>query len=395
MKKFIFSMFVLLFFSTATQAKVEFDLEDFLEAEGSSLQMGYVNIDSNSYLKAAINPDFPLGPLSVGLAFNLYLPLGDYGQPSSTDWVTLRYLAYDYQDKYGFKYGQLRRITLGQGMLVDNFNSGSGGNIEFTTKKAGILGYVTLLDTKITAMRTAEEVQALRVQRPVVELSGVPLIVGATYAEDVDGIDDDSTGTQINRDSQVGYAVDIAYPIGGPFFTLYAEGASLEDHGNGYGVGAKGSVLEFIDYKAEVRHLEKDFVPGYFNSSYQATGFNFATDALQEDLTGFLVGLGSGFMNDSFKAGMQYELYDDINVLTAGIGWKRIQRIAGVINFSKPFNSADDRGIAIANLHYQTGKFYDLIFTIKRIYEDSNTFEESISVSTVIKPEKLFPNLPF
>ena len=60
MKKFIFSMFVLLFFSTATQAKVEFDLEDFLEAEGSSLQMGYVNIDSNSYLKAAINPDLQI-----------------------------------------------------------------------------------------------------------------------------------------------------------------------------------------------------------------------------------------------------------------------------------------------------------------------------------------------
>ena len=395
MKNIIFSVFVLLLFSSFTHAKVEFELQDFLEQEGSNLQMGYVNIDSNSYLKAAINPDFPLGPLSIGLALNLYLPLGDYGQPKSTDWIALRYLGYDYQKKYGFKYGQLRRITLGQGLLVENFNSGSGGNIEFTTKKAGILGYITVLDTKITAMRTAEEVQALRVQRPVMELSGVPVIVGATYAEDVDGIDDDSTGKQINRNSQVGYAADISYPIGGPFFTLYAEGAHLEDQATGYGFGAKGSVLQALDYKAEIRHLEKGFAPGYFNSTYQATGFNFSTDALQEDLTGFLVNVGSDFMKDAFKAGMQYELYDDVNVLSAGIGWRRIQRIAGVINFSKPFNSADDRGVAIANLHYQTGKFYDLIFTIKRVYEDSDTFQESVSVSTVIKPEKLFPNLPF
>lgn len=395
MKKFLVSILVLLFFSSLTHAKAEFELEDFLEQEGSNLQMGYVNIDSNSYLKAAINPDFPLGPLSVGLALNLYLPLGDYGQPSSTDWIALRYLAYDHNNKHGFKYGQLRRITLGQGLLVENFNSGAGGNIEFTTKKAGILGYITILDTKITAMRTAEEVQAFRVERPIAKLSGIPLIVGATYAEDVDGIDDDSTGTQINRAGQVGYAADISYPIGGPFFTLYTEAASLEDYGKGYGLGARGTILTALDYKAELRHLEKDFVPSYFNSTYQATGFNFTTDAIKEDLTGFLVNVGSGFMGDAFKAGMQYELYDDINVLTAGIGWKRIQRVAGVINFSKPFNSADDRGVAIANIHYKTGKFYDLIFTIKRIYEDSDTFQESISVSTVIKPEKLFPGLPF
>ena len=144
MKKFLFSVLVLLFCTSISQAKIEYDLADFLEQDGSNMQMGYVNIDSNSYLKAAINPDFPMGPLSVGLALNLYIPLGDYGQPSSTDWIALRYLAYDYQDKHGFKYGHLRRVTLGQGLLVDNFNSGSGGNIEYTTKKSGILGYITV-----------------------------------------------------------------------------------------------------------------------------------------------------------------------------------------------------------------------------------------------------------
>ena len=359
------------------------------------MQVGYVNIDSNSYLKAAVNPDFPTGPFSVGLALNLYIPLGDYGQPESTDWIALRYLGYDYNNKYGFTYGQLSRVTLGQGLLVDNFNSGSGGNIEYTTKKAGILGYITVLDTKITAMRTAEEVQAFRVERPITTISGIPLTMGVTYAEDVDGINDSSIGSQVTRPSQVGYAADLSYPIGGPFFTLYAEGASLEDHGQGYGLGARGEFIDMIDYKAELRHLEKDFVPGYFNAAYQATSFTFSTDALQDDLTGFLINVSSGFMTNIVKAGLQYELYDDVNVLSAGVGWKRLRKVAGVINFSKPFNTADNRGVAIADLHYETGKFYDLLITIKRVYEDTNTFQESISVSAIMKPEKLFPNLPF
>ena len=55
------------------------------------------------------------------MGLNVYVPMGDYGFPSSADWLTLRYLGYSYNQKHGFKLGRLRGITLGQGLLVSDF----------------------------------------------------------------------------------------------------------------------------------------------------------------------------------------------------------------------------------------------------------------------------------
>ena len=83
--------------------------------------------------------------------------------------------------------------------MVDNFDSGSGGTTEFVTEKAGVLAYVTLFDTKFLAMQTGKNVHAFRVERSVFELMNTPIIVGGTYINDTDGIDEDYTGNVLQE----------------------------------------------------------------------------------------------------------------------------------------------------------------------------------------------------
>ena len=99
-------------------------------------------------------------------------------------------------------------------------------------------------------------------------------------------------------------------------------------------------------------------------------------------------------MNGYARAGFQYENYDDINVLSASLGWKKIGPVTGVINLVKPYNSDDNRAVVVADLFYSTGKFYDLNVKIKRVYDNADTFTESVSVGVTFSPERLIPGLP-
>ena len=251
----------------------------------------------------------------------------------------MRYLGYDYEQKHGFKLGRLSGITLGQGLLVDNFNTGSGGSTELKQRKMGVLAYTTLFETKITALHSFENVQAIRIQRPTLTALNTPIIVGGTFAQDTDGINDTSMTTPVLRPKQTGYAIDVSYPIGGEFLNLYTEYANLENQGEGVSAGFKGNILSVASYKAAYRNLGKGFVPGYFNSTYQASSFDFTTDALQKRTTGFLVNATAGLMDGYVKAGAQYEKYGDINVVSAAAGWKRVGPVSGVVNITKPFIS--------------------------------------------------------
>ncbi|MBH37856.1 hypothetical protein CL658_02365 [bacterium] len=393
MKRFILGLLCILL-STTVEAVIEYQLSDFMKEETTG-GFGYVSIDDKPYFKTTVNPNFSIKGLQVGLGVTLYIPVAGDDWPTSADWLTIRYLGYDYQKKHGFKYGRLSKLTLGQGLLVDNFDTGSGGTSEFNNNKTGILGYVSVLKAKLTGLYTTQKVIGARAEIPVVELAETPVIIGATYMKDEDGIQDDgSSGTVINRPEQDGYAADISYPIGGEFFILYSEYAELIDQGKGISSGARGTFFSVIDYKAEYRILGTGFVPGYFNNTYQATGFNFSSGALQEQVSGVLVNASSNIMGEYAKAGLQYELYDDVNVLSAALGWRQIGPVTGVLNYTKPFNTENDNAILIGSFYYRTTKFYDLIFKVKRVYITSTEFTESYDVGFVFKLERLIPSLP-
>jgi len=379
-------------FTTQATAGIHYELEDF---DKPNLQGGIslVNVDGDTLVKVGLSPDLKLGPIDLGLDINFYSP-SDKASDHNLQWVSLRHVGYNYKDRHGFKWGRLRDLTLGYGLLMDDFDTGSGGSSEFVTKKAGFHGYTTLFRTRFDAVWTGEDVKAGRVSYTLFEktpIFGSPLIIGTTYVTDQDGVNDTSQGGDaIVRAKQDGYAADVALPIGGQLFTLYTEYAKLVDHGDGISFGAKGSVFGQLKYRAEVRHLGEDFVPGYYNQTYQATSFDFATDAPQKKLTGFLAATSVDFLSGHFKAGAMYEHYQDIELGTAALGWQRIGNTVGVINYTVPFQG-QGQAIGQADILYITGRSWDYIVHIKRVYQTKSTFTESYSVGVRFNLDKLLP----
>lgn len=379
--------------ATSSSAGIRYSLSDF-QTRSTNAHFGYTAIDSNTYFKASLLPRFSVYGLELELGLTGYVPLGNAPHIQSADSITLRSLAYDYNNTHGFKYGRLSNVTLGQGLLVDHFDSGAGGTSEFVQRKAAFMGYTSLYNTQLTALASGENVHAVRLARPLFSIGDIPVVMGVTYAEDTDGIDDASSGVRVTRPKQQGFAGDIALPVGGNFLTLYSEYAELTDRGKGVSLGLRGDLYSLFTYRAEYRDLSQGFAPGYFNHSYQSTSFSFQTDAIKKRMSGFLVDAGTQIMDDYIKAGLRYERYDSTDVLSLAAGFRKIGPLTGVINGIKPFNSADTTAVITADIYYETGKLYTLLFRIKRIYTTRTQYEESMSIGASIDLNALIPSLP-
>jgi len=382
-KELILGIATTVFLSTSIIAgtDVPYKLSEF-EAKGLGSEVGVVNRNGNSFLKAGLSPNFEWGVLSVGFDINAYVPTqkGDSSQFN----VVFRNIGFDYQKKYGAKWGHLKNVTLGQGLLIDRYDSGSGGDsTEFTPDKAGVLGYATASNVRIDGFWTASKIAAGRISYEMEDtaLMGSSVIVGGTYIKDSDG-----SGTSTTAVS--GYSADIAAPIGGDFLTVYSEYAQLENNGKGGSVGVKGEILDY-SYRLEYRKFGSHFIPGYFNYNYELAPGNLAT--VNQEFNGILGAAGTSLFNGYIKTGLKYESYGDVNLLSASLGWKEIANYTGVINYTKPFKSNTD-AIADAEILYRTGGVMDYVFNMRRVYQPTSTYD-TWTVATRINLSRLFPGL--
>jgi hypothetical protein len=389
--------------SIPTQAAVHYDLEDF-EGESTKGGISLVQVDNDTLLKVGISPDLKLGPIDIGLNINIYSP-SNIASKHNLEWVSLRHIAFDYEKKHGFKWGRLKNLTMGQGLLMDNYDSGNFESTVMTTEKAGLYAYGTIKKLKLEGLQTGTSIQGGRVSYEVLETSpifGSPLIVGLTHISDTDGVDNTFAGTTFERPEIQGTAIDIALPVAGDFLTLYSEVAQLEGqdmlNGSDFGTpkkgastGIRGTFFNQLDYRAEYRVLGSGFVPAYFNKTYESTSFAFDDSLNDEAISGFLVAAGSSFMEGHFKIGGMYEKYDNINMATASLGWKRIGDTVGVINYTIPFQGNDQR-IMQMDVLYHTKKPWNYVIHVKRNYYEGNQFIESYSMGVRFNLDKLFPN---
>jgi hypothetical protein len=386
--------FILTLSSNTIQANIRYNLDDF--TEGTKAALGVVNIDGNSFIKTSINPDFNVGPFGCGLDLNLYIPSDPKGPyPSELNSIVLRKLEYN-TDQFGIKWGYIRNVTFGYGLLMDNFDPSAGFTSEFDNQKAASLGYLNFNPIKVEGMWTMKNVAAGRVSFMLEDSAflGSPIIIGATVIADEDGVDDSIEGQSIYRKSQRGYGIDIGIPLAGDFFTVYTEYAQLENHGKGTSVGFKGAFFDQLDYRCEYRLLAPDFAPGYFDSMYEVTSFDFDSSAPQEEIQGFLFSAASSFMDGFVRAGLVYEAYgNDRNLLSGSLGWRRFLNTIGVINISTPF-AGNQQMVADASVYYITGNIYDYIFNVRRVYYDTSKYTESWSVGLSFNLNNVLPKIP-
>ena len=392
LEKNITGLTYIIFYHIKHQRTVQYNLEEFMDEETISGGIGFVKAEDRTFIKTSLAPNFKIRSLTLGLDLNLYIPTDeDDSIPDSLDFVVFRKIGTTIRKKLGFEWGRLTNLRYGYGLIMDDYDSGSGGGTEFNQGKTGFNGYAKIKGIKFQGLVTYLNTAALRVEVPVadIKLFGAPLTLGATYVEDSDGVSDNVTTAY--RDSQTAFGLDIGLPISDTF-TLFSEYAQLENHGDGFSTGFLGKAGIF-DYRGEFRILQAGFVPGYFNNTYEATSFDFDTDSLTEDTSGFLFAAKTEQMNGNVLAGLQYELYDDVNRLTAAVGWKNISPVTGVINYAKEFNVGDDSlGTAIMDFYYDTGKWYDIIGQYKWVFLADGTTEETYSFGIKLIPQELMPS---
>ncbi len=389
-------MFVFLICRSAV-AGVAYNLEDF-EDKGLNAGLSFIRQDNRNFAKVNLSPDLQLGPVGVGLDFNGYLPTDGGTVPAELQAVNLRMLSYDHNHIAGVKWGRLSHVTFGYGLLMDNYDSGSFGSREFNNQKAGVLGYGTISNIRVDGMWTASNVRAGRVSYTLSEsfLLGSPIVFGANYVTDTDGIDRPIEGRtdRITRPIQSGVGGDIGLPIAGDFLTLYTEYAQLREQGAGSGAaaGMKGTFFGQADYRLEYRRLGAGFVPGFFNGLYEAVS---AGPLPTTEANGVMGALGASVMDGYFKGDIVYEAYDGYDpVLTGAVGWKKVNNTVGVVNYSRAFGKGG-AAVAQADVLYYTGGMFDYVVTYKRTYLDAFAFTESYSVGVRLNLNSLVPKLPF
>jgi len=378
--------------SMSVSATIRYSLED-IEKESAQGGLSIVQSNGRTFFKGSIGKDFKLGPLEVGGDLNLYLATdGSSSYPSDLQLLTLRYVEYNHNNQAGIRYGRLSDVTYGYGLLMDSYDSGLGGDTtEFTLKKGGFKGYASVMGVRADALGTFGNVFAgrLSTEIPDVTFFGTPIRVGINAVKDQDGVNESVNGTTITRPEITGYGADLGLPFAGDFLTYYVEYAKLENHGNGFSTGFKGDFFDIFKYRMEYQSLESGFVPGYFSTAYEATSFDFATMAPSNAISGFIGNLSLALPSTPFKGGIQVESYSDRSLLSAAIGWSKINNTTGVINYIQPFQAASNP-ILESTVLYQTGGTFDYVVNLKRIYYSSNLFTESYTVGLRFNPNKLF-----
>ncbi|MBT5954523.1 hypothetical protein HOG98_07360 [bacterium] len=386
--------------ATSVQAKIRYELEDFL-TESNAFRAQYIGVEENgetlNFFNVGLSPDFDLGPLGVGLDLNLYLPIqSDKPYPTDFNSVVLRRLKYDHNNQMGFDWGWLKDVTLGYGLIVNDFDTDTGETTQFSNDKAGVLAYGTVSPIRVDALWTMQNVYAGRITYAMDNspILGSPVIFGGTYITDSDGAST-SDGRTTTRPIESAAGVDVGLPIGGDFFTVFAEygkliGEDVEigDAPAGLSVGFQGEFFTQVEYGFEYRNLEAGFIPGYFDNTYEST--SYSGTEYTSDTNGLLLRIGSEFM-DYFKGGLEWESYEGQDpLLTAAIGWKKINNIAGVVNYTVPYQGAANALLEL-DAYYAPGGTFTYIINYQRQYITEDTFTESTSVGLQMNVASLFP----
>lgn len=403
MKKFRLLVIALLLGTSMIYADVAYELDDF--TSNTSVGASIVNVSGKSYLDASLSPEFTFAGLGLGLDFNLFLPLDGGSVPSDLNAVVVRKVSYDYKKEgknlWGFQWGFIDNLTMGYGLLMDNYASSFGPN--YDNSSAGLTGYVNFDSVRLRYLTTASKITAGRVQYKLPGLDmGKGIWAGVTYVQDADGVDfEPKDGPTQTRPETLGVAVDLSLPIlENDKLTLFAEHARLasgnvelsdatdSNAANATAFGVAGRASKVWDYRAEYRMLKNGFIPGYYNRTYEITS---TPTTSTDDINGFYV--ESRFDFGLAKAGFVYESYEDVDpLMTAALGFKEINGIAGVVNYRMPFGSGDNP-IINAQVFYKTGKMFDYVIDWNRVYYSSDVYDDTYSVALKMNLKKGFRGL--
>jgi hypothetical protein len=286
-----------------------------------------------TYQKLTVSPDIAFGKWGIGLELTLHYTFTDEAGVDPIrvegDWIPDPALDQNYLDvylpkfkyiRYGFKgdplYAKLGSIedgTLGNGFIMNNYDNtlflpetrifGLAFDLDGALFNFPYLG----LETFVGNVARFDVIGARLFARP---LAGTTIAllkdlqVGTTFATDTD------PGLHVTGHPDLEavylYGADLRQPILNSRAISLAAFSDVAVLGNqnsvGGMVGFGGRIAGIILYGAQIRILGENFVPVYFDSTYdlfRAEKYNVATGVTQVDAyTGWLASLGFSLFGD-------------------------------------------------------------------------------------------------
>ncbi len=412
--------------------------------EGFNWSLSVENIDGKNWNKLLLNPVLRFGKLGVGLYVTIYF------DPNEPIYDAKRWYNYDEWDFRGFKdsvhdlflkimflsygslgdkvyaiVGNIPNFVIGHGFLMNHYSN----MLNFPSERR--VGFQLNIDFD----RFGFESMMADVYRT--KIFGGRFYVRPFYGKTLfgklafglSGIADLHPTVSDRNPSVFATGVDADFPIfdiGVLSLTLYSDFAKegyyfrdpatsplgtghLDEKGKvkfvkGFGIaaGGMGTIIGFIDYKAEYRHLSGNFIPEYFSTTYEAERFSKAYDLLnttREDFKGWLVeagfsfkGVGRAFLNFQEYYGnsdgkptcenrLHIEAYIDkclVKKFYGGFSYDRTH-LVGLDFLKKPFG---ENTIVTTEVYYQVGEGVYIGTIYRRFYNTDGTYEENVSVET-------------
>lgn len=205
--------------------------------------------------------------------------------------------------------------------------------------------------------------QRLTYSPDFLKLFDIPVVLGESYAIDLDGV---RSASGVIGEEQSAGAVDVAWPVFGSLGTVFAEAAQLSNYSKGVMSGLTGKVFDFLDYRIDYRQFGGQFVPGYFNYQYETSPIDLTT-INRGKITGYHAGLGLNLGSIAyFQADYEnytYEDTDDVDPrLIAQLFFNGIDGIDGYARYEqlnmRSLDSIDDQGAnVIAEVFVPPAKF--------------------------------------
>ncbi len=303
---------------------------------GSQTFPGETPGESVTYQELALSPDFAVGKFGIALDLTLHYRFTGHQENNvdirQEDWVPdpesgitfldlylpkFRYVRYGFKgDPLFVKLGAIDDATLGTGFIMGGYDNTLfrpeekvfGMNLDLDGSLFSF-PYVGV-ETFVGNITSFDVIGARLLGRPLI-WSEIPIVknleIGFTVAADVapDARPEYWAPATVTDPSIVVWGFDLIQPIlVNPTVSLAAFGAlAFQPEASGGMVGFGGKLFSFLPYGFQLRFLGHNFLPSYFDSTYDLTrGTRYlivtGTAGLIEGSVGWLFSTGFSFFDD-------------------------------------------------------------------------------------------------
>jgi hypothetical protein len=323
---------------------------------GLNLGLGVTTFDEKTYQKIAVSPEFSFG--KFGIAFDLLLHIryaNSELEIRKEDWVPddvtfvnvmrlylskFRYIRYGYKgNPLYIKFGSIDDATLGNGFVMGNYANtlflpetrifGLAFDLDGKLFKFPYIGLETFVSDVASILEPQDfDVFGARFYvRPIAFIKKDTVLkdlqLGTSFVADFNPFRyadsdtlTDAQSRNINTDDAKVWILDVDFrePIlSTKFFSLDLFGDIATIKFNSYGgmTGIGGRIVKFLTYGAQIRIIGDNFVPVYFDSTYDITRTQkfYLIEGLDssEGYIGWLASLGFILFKDRFYGNVTLE----------------------------------------------------------------------------------------